>query len=98
MTLVTGTAQVSALNPANGTQVTGTATCGTGVLVGGGVKVTPTGTGNNAKNVVVAASYPSSSTVWTGTGTVIAGMGPNGTMTVQAFALCGHSSRGLPPL
>jgi len=86
-TRVLGTPVTSAVNAARHTLVTATATCPSGVLLGGGGQVTTTSA--NKDRAVLVASYPSSTTVWTATAVVAtAALGAGQTMTVQAYALC----------
>jgi hypothetical protein len=82
-----GTPVTSAANAPRNTLVTATATCPSGVLLGGGGQVTTTSA--NKERAVLVTSYPSSTTVWTATAVVaIAALGAGQTMTVQAYALC----------
>jgi len=82
-----GTPVTSAANAAANTQVTGTATCAAGkVLLGGGAQATITSA--NVDRVLLSASYPSSTTVWTAIATASAALGAGQTMTVTAYALC----------
>ena len=86
-TRVVGPPVTSAANAARNTVVTATATCVTGVLLGGGAQVTTTAAQKERAQLV--SSYPSSTTVWTALGVVsIAALGAGQTMTVQAYALC----------
>src|SRR6476646_3298826 len=86
VTRVTGTAAGFAGNDVLGATVTGTATCASGKLVGGGGDVN----GNNAKKyAAITSSYPSSATVWTVTATLVAGSFANGSPpSLTPYALC----------
>jgi hypothetical protein len=88
VTIVTGTAAGFNGNDVLGDTVTGTATCASGTLVGGGGNITA----NNAKKyAVITSSYPSSSTVWTVTATLVAGTFVNGNPpSLTAYALCAN--------
>jgi hypothetical protein len=82
-----GTPATSTPGAPRNTLITATATCPSGVLLGGGGQVTTTSA--NADRAVLVASYPSSTTVWTVVGIVNqGGLGAGRTMTVQAYALC----------
>jgi len=84
---VVGTPVTSAVNAARNTFVTATATCPSGVLLGGGGQVTTTSA--NPDRAVLVSSYPSSTTGWTVVAVVNQGaLGTGRTMTVQAYALC----------
>jgi hypothetical protein len=84
---VVGAPVTSAVNAPRHTLVTATATCASGVVLGGGGQVTTTSA--NKDRAVLVASYPSTPTVWTVTGVVAtAALGAGQTMTVQAYALC----------
>jgi hypothetical protein len=83
---VTGTPVTSSANAAAGTQTTATATCGVGkVLLGGGARITATG---QIQRVALATSYPSTTTTWTATGTVLTTLTGGNTFTVTAYGLC----------
>ncbi|MBI5457963.1 collagen-like protein [Candidatus Kaiserbacteria bacterium] len=84
---IEGTPISSAPGAGGGAQVTATATCPTGVLLGGGANVTnSSGTSNGS--VILSSSYPSDATTWTAVGTVRAVLAASAEMVVQAFALC----------
>ncbi len=87
---MTGTTVTSAANAALGTTVTATATCAAGkLLLGGGARVTTTGTGTAVARATMQASYPSSTTTWTAVGVVsTAALSAGNTMSVRAYALC----------
>ena len=84
-----GTAVTSSSSASEGTLITATASCAPGkMLLGGGARVTTDDAGH-AERTVLAGSYPSTATVWTGIGVVTGSNLGNGKhMTVQAFALC----------
>ena len=86
MTVVTGTAAGFAGNDGLGATVTGTATCTSGKLVGGGGDIN----GNNAKHyAAITSSYPSSATTWTVIATIVAGLNTNGNPpSLTPYALC----------
>ena len=77
-TVVTGTA-----TPSNGdANKTASATCSTGVVVGGGFVFG----GTDQKNLTITSSYPSNATTWTVTGSE--NVLHNVNWTLQAFAIC----------
>jgi len=82
----------SGSNPGAGTQFSATASCAAGkVVLGGGAQVTVTGGATQQAKVMLTASYPSSTTVWTAQATVItalSGAGAGNTLTVTPYALC----------
>jgi len=84
---VTGTAVTSAAGPSLGTTVTATATCPSGVALGGGGE---TSVSNVAErdNFVIVSTFPSSATVWTVTAVVTANFGGGRTGTVTPYVLC----------
>src|SRR5207253_4579916 len=78
-TRVVGTSTTSAAGANGGTTVTATATCSSGLLLGGGAQVTSTA-GALGKTALLE-SYPSSATVWTATAVAVQGLGGSNTMT-----------------
>jgi hypothetical protein len=68
--------------------VTITATCSSGVALGGGAQ-TATSNAASRDNFPVVASYPSSTTVWTAEATANTNFGGGtGTATLTAWVLC----------
>jgi hypothetical protein len=65
---------------------TATATCtGSKKLVGGGYLVSAA---SASSEIVITASYPSSDTVWTTSGTVDSNTGGDESYSLQAYAIC----------
>ena len=88
-TVTPGTAVTSPTGILADMQVTATATCPEGkVLLGGGAKVTATGTVTEASDAVLLQSYPSSATTWTAVGIAEFDFPVGQSMTVQAFVVC----------
>src|SRR5207253_935191 len=72
--IVPGEAVQAGLNPSPGTQLTATATCPSGLLLGGGGTVTVNGP-TLARPVAVYESYPSATATWTIGGIVLGRVG-----------------------
>lgn len=87
---VPGTAVSSATNPGIGQQVTATASCPTGSLLGGGGRATVNGP-SQFKPVALYESYASGPNTWTVSGVVLGRLGGAARMVVQAYALCTSS-------
>jgi hypothetical protein len=83
----TRTSAVNAINTAsNGTTVSATVACPSGVLLGGGGQAAST----SGIPVALVESYPSSATQWTATA-VDNGNGNNKNLSVTAWVVCGGS-------
>jgi hypothetical protein len=83
---VAGTTVNSANAAAADVQVTATATCTSGLLLGGGGTVTTSDL--SASKVQMLSSYPSSATVWTVIGVVNTALSGGKNMSVTAYAIC----------
>jgi hypothetical protein len=75
------------LNPPAGTQLSATATCPSGYLLGGGGRVTVNGP-STTKPVAVYESYASAPGTWTISGIVLGRVGGAAQMVVQAYVVC----------
>jgi hypothetical protein len=84
---ISGTTMFSAQLATENAQVSATASCPTGVLIGGGAYTTSS-TGTQNSRVMLSASYPSDATTWTAVGTIRTSLTGSAQMVVQAFALC----------
>ena len=63
---------------------TATATCSTGVAVGGGVLFA----GDSPENLTTTANYPSDASTWTVEGAEASAYSNNGNWSIQAFVIC----------
>jgi hypothetical protein len=88
VTIVTGETKTFAARNNVGVSLTSTASCSTGQLLGGGANIA--NNGNNLSEVVaLTTSYPSDSSTWTATATVVfSGPGAGPTPSITAYALC----------
>jgi hypothetical protein len=87
-TIVTGTTQQSAPNALKGKTVTATATCSSGVLMGGG-GVAMLSDGSSPFKGVLTQSYPSTASTWTVVGVVEdANLNGSRRLNVTAYAVC----------
>jgi hypothetical protein len=81
-------AVTSANDPSTAVQVSSTTTCAVGkLLISGGAYITATS--GEIDDVVLTASYPSSTAAWTAIGTVISsGFSGSENFTVTTYAIC----------
>lgn len=86
-TIFFGTAVATGSNPPVGQQLSATATCPSGYLLGGGGRVTVNGL-SQFKPVAVYESYPSAAGTWTVSGIVLGRVGGAAQMVVQAYVVC----------
>lgn len=85
---MTGTTQQSAANAPKGTTVTATATCSSGVLMGGG-GVAMLSDGSTPFKGVLAQSYPNAVSTWTVVGVVEdANLNGGRKLNVTAYVVC----------
>lgn len=87
--IVNGTAVVSAPNPPAGTLLVANTTCPMGdVLLSGGGRVSAPSAASN-RNVSLRDSFAMNPTVWQTVAQTDGPLGPDETMTLKPFALCG---------
>lgn len=87
-TRVAGTTATSANNPNTGTTLTSTATCAAGKVILGGGAVAAVSDVSQTGKIGLLQSYPSSTTVWTASVTVVANINGGANASVTAYALC----------
>ena len=68
-----------------GTQLTATATCSTGKMIGGGINITNTAASNIAATV---KSFPSAATTWSATAEIVVHTANGSPPSFTAYALC----------
>lgn len=86
--VVSGTTVLSAPDPAIGTTVTATASCGAGAIsLGGGAQVSASGP--VSKNVTLRSSFPTGTNSWRAVGMVIGSLSSGEQMSVHPYVLCG---------
>ena len=90
-TIVQGTPASTGLNPATGTQLSATATCPSGYLLGGGGRVTVNGP-VQFRSVALFESYASAPGTWTVSGVVLARLGGAAQMVVRAYVVCSSNA------
>jgi hypothetical protein len=90
--VVRGPTKLSVPNPPTGAVVQAQTSCPAGqVLLSGGAQVTATGAVAD-RNVTLRSSFPLNATTWETVGLVTGPLGPDVTMSLSPYVMCGVSS------